>query len=418
MHPKPDLCHISIDILSQRCLLWFQQRQIAGPVWFADGSLPFPINNNEETVNVVLFGSFVRRVCTSQLWTASHVKLWVLSRSCRQVLSQVLNYPEDQIGIIPRYELFPIFGAQPSFPDFKKPTSLVFAGRLSPTKNIEALVWTNWYLQTEWQQLVELFLIGDFDNQSHPELGRGPVVNYQQKIHSLIESLNWKVKPRVIAKLGPLDWLRLDFVSPVFVSFTTFLCEDFGVSLAQTQAQGWPALVSDWGGHRDAVGRAIRKLPVHYIGRSNDSEALLQLKSRHLAARLQRPLAQAATPSELAITPQPTTQSQLADWRARTIRDLGPDLQRLQDGGIPAFAETRAGQKLLAHYRLAFAGEAEDHWSIILHGTAHVQAQALLQTAIDQKENAVFVTQQELSQRDRQWTVARSSQVFQVGPPR
>ena len=41
--------------------------------------------------------------------------------------------------------------------------------------------------------------------------------------------------------------------------------EDFGVSLAQAQAMGMPAILSDWGAHKDAIGSEIIRVPARWI---------------------------------------------------------------------------------------------------------------------------------------------------------
>src|SRR5262249_55975023 len=151
------------------------------------------------------------------------------------------------IGVIPRYELFPAAKEQRAFPRAGAPFTLVFGGRISPSKNVETLLETVSYLQTAHEVSVRLALFGRFDEA--PE-----VRDYRARIRRLIKTTPFTDRPRLVEGLGPDQWYRGSFETPILVSLSTFLSEDFGVSVAQAQARGWPCLLSDWGGHRDVRG--------------------------------------------------------------------------------------------------------------------------------------------------------------------
>jgi hypothetical protein len=360
-HPV-DLCQTSIDILGKRCRDWFSARSISGPVWFADDTAAFPTAVSGPTseappVNVVLFGGFLRRFLQSETWNAPNVRLWVISEASRRVLGEMMEIEPSHIGLIPRYELFPQGPDPRPFPPWSRPLTLVFAGRISPVKNIEALLGTVWHLQTEHKLPVTLRLIGEFDNQPHPEAGRGKTGEYRAKIEELIEKLPWHQRPRLEPKSAPDEWYKKDFENPVLTNFSTFLCEDFDVSLAQAQSLGWPALITAWGGHLDAVGEGLQWLPPQFVGRSYESEESIMRKSQDLARHaLTRPSAiPPRAGGRLSLTPMAMTAEQLSGKRRRLIQTIGPEAYLLSVRGLHSFAETEAGRQVLRRYAQSFA---------------------------------------------------------------
>ena len=282
---KEDLCKTSIDILIAKCTEWFHRQEISGTLWFADSSQPFPYQN-DETLNIVLFGGFLKRFLESGNWDFSNAKFWVLSHSVRDVLSQLLGLGYDHIGVIPRYELFPVNPVLNTFPSLQETTTFVFAGRISNVKNIKMLLETVSSLQTNQNCPVQLALIGNYDNQIHLDQGRFDHVDYQSDIENLIQKLPWKVPPSLHAKVGSEQWPRMSFKNPIYVNLSTFMCEDFDVSTAQAQSLGWPCLVSDWGGHQEVIGSNVIKVPPSSIAHDHEPNEVRQIKATALAKSL------------------------------------------------------------------------------------------------------------------------------------
>ena len=212
------------------------------------------------------FRELLKRFLESANWTyLDAIDSGFSAKRRRTCWRSCFGVPAWQIGTIPRYELLAPAREQRPFPARSEPFTLVFSGRLSPTKNIEMLLKTTAFLQTVQKVPVELALFGSFDNELHVDHEPPPegerLTDYRERVLQCIDELEWTARPRIIHGCGPDDWYRQKLVNPVLVSLSTFLGEDFGVSVAQAQALGWPCLISDWGAHRDVRALAFGKLP-------------------------------------------------------------------------------------------------------------------------------------------------------------
>lgn len=425
-----DICQTSLDILEAKCSDWFARNFPGEKCWMPDVADAPPQSTSGEVVHVILAGGFLRRFLESGNWNLDKIKLWALSHATKRVLSQVLGIPSDLVGVIPRTELFPApiradavsdpFPGPPLSPTFDGET-WVFAGRLSPTKNLEMLIYTVWFLQTEYGRNLRLELIGDFDDQAHPDDGVFPRPKYKPAIEALIAGLNWKIPPVIRPKTTSNAWLEADHQSPRFVSFSTFISEDFGVALAQAQAAGWPTLTSDWGGHAEAWGLSDIKFPWVYAARAFEPEGLIRLKARQLSARLEQPIVNEKTLPTRDAEPRETSIQALDGLRRKFLAGLGPDSASLYRQGPAFFASTAAGRNFFSRYRLAFAGplDREKPWCILFdeHHAAHASpfeahAHHLLDRAFVCGRPAAFLKLKDLGGRDTQWTLLNAHRVI------
>ena len=356
-----DLCKTSIDILIEKCTEWFRQKNIDGPLWFADSTQVFP-HLSEDTVNIILFGGFLRRYLECGNWSFSNAKIWVLSASVQKVISQLLGIDAVHIGIIPRYELFPQKSNGIPLPNLEQTTTFVFAGRISSVKNIKMLLETVSALQTENHYPVRLALTGAYDNQTHYDQGRFDSIDYQNEIEHLIQSLPWKAPPTLKPKTASDQWYLENFVNPVYVNFSTFMCEDFDVSTAQAQALGWPCLLTDWGGHQEVVGDNVLKIPLSSIAHDHEPSSVRQIKAKALAYSLSKRLPERSVTSHAGSTtlsPKPISQEDLDLCRRQFVVKYKNDIQRAYREGLDSFADTTSGKKFFASYRALFSGPAE-----------------------------------------------------------
>ena len=250
-------------------------------------------------------------------------------------------------------------------PKGNTPLTFVFSGRLSPTKNIDSLIWCTYYLQKQFKVPVGLVLCGDFDNERPADRGGELDFDYSQKIQDLSNSLDWNIQPRFLPKTDTDSWIDSNLKNPVFTSLSTFICEDFGVALAQAQRAGWPCLISDWGGHQEVRGSAVIKVHPAWIGNSCEPDALIQLKSRALAARVYSLLSgkevsrflETGT-EELVTNLAPLPCAELDRIRRATVSRLGTIHRLIYREGLDRFSDTEKGKLFFSKYRLLFSGSS------------------------------------------------------------
>ena len=366
--PKNQLCARSIAILRERCLAWFVQNGIPGPWYFPDHDDAIRSDRPSADANVVLFGSVLERILESDTWKPRLCRFWVLSQASRDVLHQLLGIPRAAIGLIPRYELYPAApaSAQRNFPAKDEPFELVFAGRLSPTKNIEMLLKTVSFLQTEQDLEVGLSLFGPFDNADHGDREppvEGEAFDYRARVLRCIEQCAWTRAPQLRHELGPDEWIPEAPPNPVFTSFSTYICEDFGVALAQAQAQGWPSLLTDWGAHRDVRGPGIRRIPAAAMG-IHENDELVTLKARNLAQRIAAQLARGGGLTFREISPGPAAPERpstleaaaLEPLRTALVHQLGLQGPTARGDAIFRATGTPPGDIFFSRYRELFSG--------------------------------------------------------------
>lgn len=391
-----DLCKTSIDILIEKCTEWFHQKNIDGPLWFADSTQAFP-DPSEKPVNIVLFGGFLKRYLESGNWSFDSARIWVLSTSVQQVISQLLEIDPSHIGIIPRYELFPKISPSQPIPKIEDATTFVFAGRISNVKNIKMLLETVSALQAENHHPVRLVLIGAYDNQTHYDQGRFDCVSYQNEIESLIQNLPWKIHPVVKSKMASDQWYLEKFVNPIYVNFSTFMCEDFDVSTAQVQSLGWPCIVTDWGGHHEVTGNNVLKVPPSSIAHDHEPDRIRQIKARALAKTLTKLQPTDAIPTKSEVTsvlPKPISLETLDNCRRQFLSKYRENISCAYREGLDSFADTPSGKRFFASYRALFAGASEVKPSVcVLVNDLHKSENPYLAEAFDVCETLVRVHQ-------------------------
>ncbi|MES2965544.1 MAG: glycosyltransferase [Bdellovibrionota bacterium] len=381
-----DPCQTSVNFLRARCAKFFAARPElrAKHVWYADHHVGMPKVKSGDIVDVVFFGGFVRRFLESGNWLDGRYRLWCLTGSVRDVMSKVLGIPVDAIGVIPREDLAPEPKRSAVFPRRGEKVTFVFGGRLSATKNLELLVRTVSRMQTELRLDVALVLSGNFDDRNHPDRGIRVGENYALKLTELIAKLSWTESPKLVHGLKPAEWIaKSNVVNPVYVNLSTYVYEDFDVSLAQAREAGWPAIVSDWGGHRDLRSDAscVLKIPPAMLGHSHEPETLTDLRARSLAIHLSHAIfdrpskktvvaAKAAArtkPREFEI-PRVSTSAELDSFRRKFIEKVGPSVITLVRHGLDGFSYEAPSEKFFSAYRACFAAPFHGEVTAVLVG--------------------------------------------------
>lgn len=242
----------SLGILKERVLTFFNNHDIPSDnVWFPDIELVLPRNLQKyQHVQVVLFGGFLDRIFESGNWPDKNYTFWCLTPKVKAVMVELLGFPETVIKIIPRYDLFPKVNQERQL-DLNSDLQLVYSGRLSAQKNIEMFLAFAAILQEQTENLVSVYLLGEWDNHMPKSRGRFEIESYQKTVEIFQKKLYFKEAPLVINNLDHEQWLSLIQNNCLLVNFSTFYCEDFGVSVAQAQSLGLPMLLSRWGAHCD-----------------------------------------------------------------------------------------------------------------------------------------------------------------------
>ncbi|TDP54191.1 glycosyltransferase involved in cell wall biosynthesis [Bacteriovorax stolpii] len=125
---------------------------------------------------------------------------------------------------------------------------LLYTGRMSLQKNIDSLVNTFTKVKNLVGGNAELWLAGPWDNILLPYHGtRGlPGSYFSQFKSSLLDKGLSNV--RFLGDLDEEELLGVYHASDLFVSFSTFNDDDYGMSIAEALMCGLPALLTQWGG--------------------------------------------------------------------------------------------------------------------------------------------------------------------------
>lgn len=339
----------SVEMLQERCAGWFAGEFGSTP-WFPGRWCSRTWSENDSGItDVVLFGDFAEQLLSARSWPESKYRIWVLSRASARVVSQVFGLPANCIGVVPRYELFPKSRRLRPPPRRKQPWTLVYAGRISLSKNFDFVLRVTSVLQTVQKLPVELAVIGDVDEIGIEELGV-PGDGYDTYVANLVRSLPWTKAPEFLGSLPRDRWPSLAFARPVFVSFSRYFCEDFGVSVAQAQERGWPCVISDWGGHSDVVGSNVLKISARAIGTALVAEPELQARARAVAQDIsnwlirQRKTKAGGNHATVSL-PRPVSRSWLMT-RVKSLKCSNKDLAKL----------TKKGKNFFQKYHEAFSG--------------------------------------------------------------
>jgi glycosyltransferase involved in cell wall biosynthesis len=275
-----DKCATSINILKDRVTNYLSQNGITN-IYFPDSDNDFPTDHLKQEVNIVLFGGFLKRILESGCWDFNSAHFWVLCTSVKKTLVELFDFPSSSISVINRESLFNI--SKVTAPSIKNGTDFVYAGRLSRVKNLDLLVWSVYYLQTEHNLDIKLNLIGGFEDSNHDYLGFINDDIYEKELSDLIESIDWKFsRPVIVDRMNWTDWPKLNFQNPHYISLSSFLGEDFAVSVAQAQELSWPCILSAWGGHRNVLGATL--IPMNYVLPFLNKNVIVQKYAKNIAS--------------------------------------------------------------------------------------------------------------------------------------
>ncbi len=321
---------------------------------------------SKEPIDIVLFGSFIQRFLETGNLPSGDYRFWALSSAVKKVYTDLLGFPAESISIIPRNSLFPLGEEKHLTGDT---FDLVHAGRISPVKNMEMFLLFAYYLQKDHQVKCRPVLFGDFDDIQHDHHGRILQKDYRHFIQTICSSLEWDIEPKFMGLYPSNEWSQhKELNSPVYCTFSTYSKEDFGVSVAQAQANGWPLILSAWGGHLDCSGQNIYKIPLERIGESIDELVVIKGKARALArdfvsSKESFISSGVVEPPQL---PAPLSVSQLDQIRRKVVSKWGNEIQYITRQMTDHYADSQKGLLFFQQFNKLFSIQCDSPKTILI----------------------------------------------------
>lgn len=348
----------SLGILKEKVLTFFHNNNIPNDnVWFPDIELVLPRNlQGHHNIQVVLFGGFLDRIFESGIWPEKKYTFWCLTPKVKIVMVELLGFPDVAINIIPRYDLFPKMNPERQF-DLKSDLQLIYSGRLSAQKNIEMFLAFAAILQEKTEKLVSVYLLGEWDNHMPKSRGRFEIESYRNTVEIFQQRLHFNEAPRVIDNLGHEEWLSVIKKNCLLVNFSTFYCEDFGVSVAQAQSLGLPMLLSRWGAHCDVEAKNVSWVNVSDIGESFLPAEKIILQAHVVVDKFLNNKLTMASPEKIILTAKQVylNQAQLQMIRTKAMKQNGEDIGLIGKNLLSLFAGSNDGKLFFKAYSKIFS---------------------------------------------------------------
>lgn len=346
-----EVSHKSIRMIEKR---FTQHRQL--PLWVPDWDIYTPSKMIPD-LDVLLMGSFFERIFQPEHWPDGKFNFFSLSSKSRQSLIELYGFEQDVVGLINRNTLF---ASSKTFSPFKfnENSTLVYAGRISPQKNIEFLIFTVFYLQIFSSPHITLKLLGNFDSVYHRDILGCNFKDYQKKINALISQLPWPgEKPEIISDLNEDQWLKHLPENGFFISTSNLISEDFSVTAAQLFEIGYPMLLPNWGGFSDVHGPNIKHFSEELISNSHQSISTCSDQAKKFAKLIinKQFLDITQTSSKDIIPSQQIDKSYLENIYQINLKKWGKEIQLLRDKKMSVFALTENGQHFFGELRKLFA---------------------------------------------------------------
>ena len=259
---KNELIYPSLNILQDRISDFFIEKNnmhtSAYPNHACDLEWP-----TSETIDVVLFGEAIRILTEIKLWPNNQkFKIWLLCSGMKQIVHDLYEIPLENLGVIPRYTIFPQDTNKSSDHLFNQDQlHFVMSNSYSLSKNVPLVIGVINKLQHLYpSKKIQLSICSPKPEQY---LATNEINKYQ-----------WNDEPTIRGDLG-YQWAKSFSQNDILINFSTNLTEDFGISIAQAQEHGLKLLITDWAAHKEVYGSNIIKVPTSVTGH-HIQEDLLQ----------------------------------------------------------------------------------------------------------------------------------------------
>lgn len=365
----PDPCQKSLDWLETFAFEWFNKNVPGhGQIWFSDENtrgLTYNFPNPQLPVEVILTGSFLTRILESYFWGFEQFRLWTFSPQIKDFLTDVINIDADKIGVIGR----PQFRAPIFIPDFQKEVNLVYAGRLSLSKNIPALLEVVSLLQVKYKKKVTLDIFGEFDSFPDESLGKYYVSSLREIILKTLKDLPWNEIPVFHGEVKQEEWIKVKRSHPVFISLSTSMYEDFGTAAQIAASMGWPSILSSWGGHKSS--QSFLSIPYYLIPQAVELPFIQKAKAQSIASLLvQNQFEFILNETDSTFIPKSfLNQSSYQESIQQFISSNSPEILFCFREKMIEFADTPKGVKLFKRYHKYFSGSMQSVTALIYDDT-------------------------------------------------
>ncbi len=197
--------------------------------------------------HLVFFGNAPFYFFDPDFWQSTDLFLiYVLSRLLKQFLIEIVGLPSSSIKVISRYDI--LTQKDPEY-SFCEANSLVYSGRVVVGKNVELLIGVfNQMQQSKHFKNKNIFLCGPTDLNS---------------LKNEICKYRWNRTPHLLGNLGP-QWFN-KFDRPALITLSTYRLDDFNVSLAIAQNQGWPVVAPSWNAFHDLQGHEVQLIDAQQL---------------------------------------------------------------------------------------------------------------------------------------------------------
>jgi glycosyltransferase involved in cell wall biosynthesis len=204
-----------------------------------------------------VFGNFTRYgenwFSLNHFLSKRNVQFVVASKSYFKLLANFI--PEDHLFTLP----FPIDST------FAKSTNrfvennvnseiikVLYSGRYHEQKNVTSLIKTLNEFTENCGKKIHLTLVVYFDDFNPTTINSHKILGTQfNKYIKAIENLSTSFELNILPHQNHEELNHLYSTHDVFISFSTFLDEDYGNSIIESLSQGTPCIVSNWGGYQD-----------------------------------------------------------------------------------------------------------------------------------------------------------------------
>ncbi|MGZ3787077.1 MAG: glycosyltransferase [Bacteriovorax sp.] len=202
-----------------------------------------------------VFGNFTRQ---GAVWfNLNHLMLnkniqFVVASTCYLELLKTF-VPEKNLSLLP----FPVFAADnkdifSSFQQCSDTMNVLYSGRYHDQKNVTFLMETLGKISDEIAKKIHLTLVVYFDDFNPTTLNTPKRLGEQYRhFLSAINGLDKKITVTLMPHTDIKNLYKLYSQNDVFMSFSTFLDEDYGCSVIESLVCGTPSIVSRWGGYKD-----------------------------------------------------------------------------------------------------------------------------------------------------------------------
>lgn len=129
---------------------------------------------------------------------------------------------------------------------------LLYSGRVSLQKNVDLLLQEYLELLKNDDVKIHLWIAGGFDDLGAPFMGLKTSEGYlYSKLQTILKSHpeHFVRNVKILGNLSKTELRKIQSAADLFVSFSLYHDEDFGMSPAEAMACGMPALLTDWGGY-------------------------------------------------------------------------------------------------------------------------------------------------------------------------